>query len=79
MRYITNLSWLFDFERQQPFGRQSINHLVKAIRRRAGFGHVHPRMPQHLCGFDLANKGYGLCVIQNFLGHRDARYTSQCS
>lgn len=29
----------------------------------------------HSCGFALANKGYDLRLIQDYLGHRDPRHT----
>jgi type 1 fimbriae regulatory protein FimB len=32
-------------------------------------------MLRHSCGFALANKGYDLRLIQDYLGHLDPRHT----
>ena len=42
---------------------------------RAGLPDVHPHTLRHSCGFALANKGYDLRLIQDYLGHRDPRHT----
>ena len=36
---------------------------------------VHPHMLRHTCGFYLANQGYDLRLIQDYLGHRDPKHT----
>ena len=36
---------------------------------------VHPHMLRHACGFYLANQGYDLRLIQDYLGHRDPKHT----
>jgi type 1 fimbriae regulatory protein FimB len=36
---------------------------------------VHPHMLRHSCGFALANRGYDLRLIQDYLGHRDPKHT----
>ena len=69
------LPWLFVSERGQPLTRQSVNYLVAAAAKRAGLPTVHPHMLRHSCGFALANKGYDLRLIQDYLGHRDPRHT----
>jgi len=69
------LPWLFISERGQPLTRQSVNYLVAAAADRAGLAPVHPHMLRHSCGFALANKGYDLRLIQDYLGHRDPRHT----
>ena len=69
------LPWLFVSERGQPLTRQSVNYLIATAARRAGLGSVHPHMLRHSCGFALANKGYDLRLIQDYLGHRDPRHT----
>src|ERR1700733_2373920 len=69
------LPWLFLSERGQPFTRQSVNYLIAAAAARAGLAAVHPHMLRHSCGFALANKGYDLRLIQDYLGHRDPRHT----
>ena len=69
------LPWLFVSERGQPLTRQSVNNLIAAAAQRADLPPVHPHMLRHSCGFALANKGYDLRLIQNYLGHRDPRHT----
>ncbi|TKW67462.1 MAG: hypothetical protein DI616_05955 [Paracoccus denitrificans] len=68
--------WLFVSERQQPMTRQAVNYLVAEAGIRAGLGHIHPHMLRHSCGFALANRGYDLRLIQDYLGHRDPRHTA---
>ncbi|NUB11602.1 tyrosine-type recombinase/integrase, partial [Azospirillum brasilense] len=55
--------------------RQSVNSLIGATAPRAGLPHVHPHMLRHSCGFTLANRGYDLRLIQDYLGHRDPKHT----
>ena len=69
------LPWLFASERGGPLTRQSVNYLVAMAARRAGLGAVRPHMLRHSCGYALANKGYDLRLIQDYLGHRDPRHT----
>ena len=69
------LPWLFVSERGQPMTRQSVNYLIRAAARRAGLGALHPHMLRHSCGFYLANQGYDLRLIQDYLGHRDPKHT----
>ena len=69
------LPWLFVSERGQPLTRQSVNYLIAAAATRAGLPHVHPHMLRHSCGFTLANRGYDLRLIQDYLGHRDPKHT----
>jgi integrase len=70
------LPWLFLSERGQPLVRQSVNSIVAAAARRADLGPVHPHMLRHSCGFALANRGYDLRLIQDYLGHRDPKHTA---
>ena len=69
------LPWLFVSERGQPMARQSVNYLIRAAGRRAGLGALHPHLLRHSCGFFLANRGYDLRLIQDYLGHRDPKHT----
>ena len=39
----------------------------------AGLAPVH--LLRHSCGFSLANRGYDLRLIQDYLGHRDPKHT----
>ncbi len=70
------LPWLFISERKQPLTRQAVNYIVSQAGQRAKLGHIHPHMLRHSCGFALANKGYDLRLIQDYLGHRDPRHTA---
>ncbi len=70
------LPWLFVSERKQPLTRQAVNYIVSQAGQRAKLGHIHPHMLRHSCGFALANKGYDLRLIQDYLGHRDPRHTA---
>jgi type 1 fimbriae regulatory protein FimB len=82
-RYLTQrgdsqLPWLFLTERGDQFTRFAINSLVRITGERAGLGfHVHPHMLRHGCGYALANRGYDLRVIQDYLGHRDPKHTTR--
>ena len=69
------LPWLFISERQQALTRQSINYLIKSASKRAQLTDIHPHMLRHSCGYYLANKGYELRLIQDYLGHRDPKHT----
>ena len=68
--------WLFLSERGEQFTRYSINYLVRAASERAGLGlAVYPHMLRHGCGYALANRGYDVRLIQDYLGHRDPKHT----
>ncbi len=69
------LPWLFISEREQPLTRQSVNYLITMAAERAELAPVHPHMLRHSCGFYLANRGYDLRLIQDYLGHRDPKHT----
>jgi len=69
------LPWLFLSERKQQMTRQNINYVLQSAAVRAGLGSVNPHMLRHSCGFYLANKGYDLRLIQDYLGHRDPKHT----
>ena len=74
----SQLPWLFLNERGDPFTRSSINYLVEVTGIRAGLAfHVHPHMLRHGCGYALANRGYDLRLIQDYLGHRDPKHTTR--
>jgi site-specific recombinase XerD len=70
------LPWLFLSERGQPMTRQSINYITATAGHKAKLGDIHPHMLRHSCGFYLANKGYDLRLIQDYLGHRDPKHTA---
>lgn len=68
--------WLFVSEQQGPLGRHAVIYIVGRAAESAGLGHIHPHMLRHSCGYYLANKGYDLRLIQDYLGHRDPKYTA---
>ena len=72
----SKLPWLFLSERGQPLTRQSVSYIVSAAAERAGLEWVHPHTLRHSCGFYLANQGYDLRLIQDYLGHRDPKHTA---
>ncbi|WP_299490273.1 tyrosine-type recombinase/integrase [uncultured Shewanella sp.] len=69
------LPWLFISERNQPLTRQSINYIIKRSANLCSISPVYPHMLRHSCGYYLANKGYDLRLIQDYLGHRDPKHT----
>lgn len=69
------LPWLFLSERGQPLTRQAVNYVLAAAAVRAGLPTVRPHMLRHSCGYYLANRGYDLRLIQDYLGHRDPKHT----
>lgn len=69
------LPWLFISERGQPLTRQSVNYPVTTAALCARLAPIHPHMLRHSCGFHLANRGYDLRLIQDYLGHRDPKHT----
>lgn len=69
-----HLPWLFVSERRSPMTRQGVNYLLAQASVRAGLAPVHPHMLRHSCGFALANRGYDLRLIQDYLGHRDPKH-----
>ena len=70
------LPWLFINERNQPLSRHQVNYIIARSAKDAGIPHVNPHMLRHSCGYTLANKGYDLRLIQDYLGHRDPRHTA---
>jgi type 1 fimbriae regulatory protein FimB len=69
------LPWLFISERGAQLTRQAVNHLLAQASARAALPPVNPHMLRHSCGFALANRGYDLRLIQDYLGHRDPKHT----
>jgi len=59
-----------------PLTRQAVNYLFEQIGKRAGFEFkVTPHMLRHSCGFALAEKGYDVRLIQDWLGHTNIKNT----
>ena len=49
--------------------------VIRAAARRVGLGALHPHTLRHSYGLYLANQGYDLRLIQDYLGHRDPKHT----
>ena len=74
----SQLPWLFLTERGEQYTRFGITYLVRTAGKRAGLSvPVHPHMLRHGCGHALANRGYDLRLIQDYLGHRDPKHTTR--
>lgn len=71
-----NLPWLFVNERGLPLTRQAVNYIINTVSAKTELKNVHPHTLRHSCGFYLANKGYDLRLIQDYLGHRDPKHTA---
>ena len=69
------LPWIFISERDHPLTRQAVNYIMRRSGEAASLGQLHPHMLRHSCGFYLANQGYDLRLIQDYLGHRDPKHT----
>jgi site-specific recombinase XerD len=70
-----DLPWLFVSAQRQQLTRQSVNYLMARAGLRAKLGAIYPHMLRHSCGYYLANKGYDLRLIQDYLGHRNPVHT----
>jgi len=72
----SQLPWLFLTERGDQLTRFALSYLVRIAGERSGLGFaVHPHMLRHGCGYALANRGYDLRLIQDYLGHRSPIHT----
>ncbi|WP_102285270.1 tyrosine-type recombinase/integrase [Vibrio lentus] len=56
-----------------------VNYLIKRAAERCNLTNVHPHTLRHSCGYYLANKGYDLRLIQDYLGHRDPKHIVHCT
>lgn len=70
-----DLPWVFISERGTPLTRRGAYYLLKTIGEWANLPNVHPHTLRHSCGYYLANKGYDVRLIQDYLGHRDPKHT----
>ena len=68
---------LFVSERNaQPLSRHTVTSLVNSCAELADLGiKCHPHMLRHSCGYYLANEGYPLRKIQDWLGHKNIQHT----
>ena len=70
------MPWLFVSERLTPLTRHQIIYIVKRSANHAQLK-CTPHNLRHSCGYYLANKGYDLRLIQDYLGHRDPKHTAK--
>lgn len=67
---------VFVTERDGALSPNTFWRLVRDAGRRAGFAFpVYAHMLRHSCGFQLANRGRDLRLIQDYLGHRYVQNT----
>lgn len=64
--------WVFLSERGQSLTTRSVNKILRRIA-----PDIHPHMLRHTCGYDMANKGIDLRVIQAWLGHSNPQHTTR--
>lgn len=68
--------YVFELENGLPITYGAIRQVVLKLGKEAGFEfQLHPHMLRHSCGYYLANKGYDLRLIQDWLGHRSVTCT----
>ena len=83
-RYLRSKVWkagsalprLFVSERGNQLSRFTVIKLIESTRINAGFTKiVSPHMLRHGCWYYLANQGYDLRIIQDYLGHKNVQNT----
>ncbi len=67
--------YLFLSEQGTQLHRKSIIKMVERCSELAGMRKITPHMLRHGCGYYLANKGYDLRTIQDYLGHKNVQNT----
>jgi site-specific recombinase XerD len=67
--------WLFLSERGNQLSRFTVIKTLEVCYKKAGLRKITPHMLRHGCGYYLANKGFDLRVIQDYLGHKNVQNT----
>jgi integrase len=67
--------WLFLSERGNQLSRFTVIKMLEVCCKKAGLRKITPHMLRHGCGYYLANKGFDLRVIQDYLGHKNVQNT----
>lgn len=75
LRGLGGLPWLFVNERGTQMTRQAIWYIIKTTAEKARIEGVHPHSFRHGCGYNMANRGTDLRVMQDYLGHKDPKHT----
>ena len=70
-----SLPWLFVSERGNQLSRFTVIKTIEACYKQAGMRKINPHMLRHGCGFYLANKGYDIRLIKDYLGHKNIENT----
>jgi site-specific recombinase XerD len=72
-----SLPYFFISDRGNQLCRDTVSKAVKACATKGGITDkkITPHMLRHGCGFYLANKGYDVRVIQDYLGHKNIQNT----
>lgn len=70
-----NLPWLFLSERKNQLSRFSVIKMIETCSDKSGLHKITPHMLRHGCGYYLANKGYDVRLIQDYLGHKNIQNT----
>lgn len=70
-----SLSWLFVSERGNQLSRFTVIKTIEVCYKQAGMRKINPHMLRHGCGFYLANKGYDIRLIKDYLGHKNIENT----
>lgn len=69
------LPWLFLSERKNQLSRFSVIKIVESCYKMENMRKITPHMLRHGCGYYLANKGYDVRLIQDYLGHKNIQNT----
>ena len=70
-----SLPWLFVSERGNQLSRFTVIKTIEVCYKQAGMRKINPHMLRHGCGFYLANKGYDIRLIKDYLGHKNIENT----
>lgn len=59
-----------------PLAENGVFKMVQRAGKKAGLPFpIHPHMLRHSCGYNLANNGVDVRVIQDYLGHKNIQHT----
>ena len=84
LKIVPGIPQVFVNERGQSFVKESIDEnlnlgigrMISRVGDRTNIGmSIHSHMLRHSCGYTLANKGYDLRLIQDWMGHQNIQNT----
>ena len=79
-RKYPNTEYIFMSERGSPMTTSSFGKIIARAGKIAEIGmSVHPHMLRHSTGFKLANESRDTRSIQQYLGHKNIRHTTEAS